>query len=69
MALKPCRECKKKVSTEATVCPSCGAPDPTRVLPLKKGENIELIEPMTEDLQYLISWFSVKSERGHHLFI
>jgi len=36
---------------------------------LKKGENIELIEPMTEDLQYLISWFSVKSERGHHLFI
>ena len=36
---------------------------------LKKGENIALIEPMTEDLQYLISWFSVKSERGHHLFI
>ena len=29
MALKPCRECKKKVSTEATACPSCGAPKPT----------------------------------------
>ena len=29
MALKPCRECKKKVSTEATSCPSCGAPHPT----------------------------------------
>jgi hypothetical protein len=29
MALKPCRECKKKVSTEATACPSCGAPNPT----------------------------------------
>ena len=29
MALKPCRECKKKVSTEATTCPSCGAPKPT----------------------------------------
>ena len=29
MALKPCRECKKKVSTEATACPSCGAPHPT----------------------------------------
>jgi hypothetical protein len=29
MALKPCRECKKKVSTEANVCPNCGVPDPT----------------------------------------
>ena len=30
MALKPCRECKKKVSTEATTCPNCGVPNPTR---------------------------------------
>lgn len=29
MALKSCRECKKKVSTEATACPNCGAPRPT----------------------------------------
>ena len=29
MPLKPCRECKKKVSTEAAACPSCGAPRPT----------------------------------------
>ena len=29
MALKPCRECNKKVSTEATVCPLCGVPNPT----------------------------------------
>ena len=29
MALKPCRECKKKVSTEALTCPNCGAPHPT----------------------------------------
>jgi hypothetical protein len=29
MALKPCRECKKKISTEAATCPSCGAPNPT----------------------------------------
>ena len=36
---------------------------------LKKGEPIENLKPMTEDLQYLISWFSVKSERGHHTFI
>ena len=28
MALKPCRECKKKVSTEALTCPNCGVPDP-----------------------------------------
>ena len=30
MALKPCRECKKKVSTEASTCPSCGVPSPTQ---------------------------------------
>ncbi len=29
MPLKPCRECKKKVSTEAATCPSCGVPNPT----------------------------------------
>ena len=29
MALKPCRECNKKVSTEASTCPSCGVPNPT----------------------------------------
>jgi len=29
MALKSCRECKKKVSTEAKICPRCGVPDPT----------------------------------------
>ena len=36
---------------------------------LKKGEDIKSIKPMTEDLQYLISWFSVKSERGCYSFI
>jgi len=36
---------------------------------LKKGEDITNLKPITEDLQYLISWFSVKSERGHHSFI
>ena len=29
MALKPCRECEKKVSTEANSCPNCGVPNPT----------------------------------------
>ena len=31
MALKPCRECNKKVSTEASTCPSCGVPNPTAI--------------------------------------
>jgi hypothetical protein len=31
MALKPCRECKEMVSTEAKACPHCGASDPTGV--------------------------------------
>ena len=30
MALKNCRECKKKVSTEALTCPNCGVPNPTK---------------------------------------
>ena len=29
MALKPCRECKAEISTEAKTCPKCGAPNPT----------------------------------------
>jgi len=30
MALHPCRECGKQVSTEAATCPQCGVPEPTR---------------------------------------
>jgi uncharacterized membrane protein YdbT with pleckstrin-like domain len=29
MALAPCRECGKRVSTEAATCPECGVPNPT----------------------------------------
>lgn len=29
MALKPCRECGREVSTEALTCPHCGIPRPT----------------------------------------
>lgn len=29
MALKPCRECGKAVSTDASKCPHCGTPHPT----------------------------------------
>lgn len=30
MALKPCRECNKSVSSEAVTCPNCGVPNPTK---------------------------------------
>ena len=36
MPLKPCRECKKKVSTEANTCPNCGVPNPTKVVKIQK---------------------------------
>jgi hypothetical protein len=36
MALKPCRECKKKVSTEAATCPNCGVPNPTQEIKTKE---------------------------------
>ena len=32
MALMPCRECGKTVSTEALACPQCGAVNPTEVV-------------------------------------
>ena len=28
--MKPCRECKREVSEQATFCPQCGAPYPAR---------------------------------------
>jgi len=30
MALKPCRECGKQVSTEAATCPKCGVSSPAQ---------------------------------------
>ena len=30
MALDNCKECGKKVSTSAKVCPGCGVPNPTK---------------------------------------
>ena len=40
MALKNCRECNKKVSTEASNCPNCGAPHPTTTHIIKKDNFI-----------------------------
>lgn len=41
MALKPCRECKKKVSTEASTCPNCGVPNPT-IKSIKKDKRVNI---------------------------
>ena len=40
MALKNCRECNKKVSTEASNCPNCGAPHPTTTHIIQKDNFI-----------------------------
>lgn len=37
MALKPCRECKQEVSTEAKTCPHCGVAKP---VPLSEGAQL-----------------------------
>ena len=42
MSLKPCRECKRKVSTEASTCPRCGVPNPT--IRSKRGDKRVNIE-------------------------
>lgn len=35
MALEPCRECGREISTQATACPQCGAP----VRPLRSARS------------------------------
>ena len=40
MALKPCKECGKDVSTEANTCPNCGVPKPTKKV--KKLKDIKI---------------------------
>jgi hypothetical protein len=42
MALKPCRECKKEVSTEAKTCPHCGVSNPVKLTPVK-GSRVNLV--------------------------
>ena len=44
MALKSCKECNKKVSTEASVCPSCGVPNPTDGTLILKEKTIKETE-------------------------
>ena len=51
MALKSCRECGDKVSTEAKTCPKCGVPNPTEKKDTKDTKNI-----------YEEIWLSTKSQ-------
>ena len=44
MALKNCRECKKKISTEALTCPNCGVPNPTKNFSKMKESEFILAE-------------------------
>ena len=45
MALRPCRECNKKISTEASVCPICGVPNPTDGTLILKEKTIKKKTP------------------------
>lgn len=42
MALMPCRECGREVSTTAATCPGCGTPTPTAD-PKKEAESVAKI--------------------------
>ena len=42
MALRPCKECGKKVWTEANACPNCGVPKPTKKV--KKLKDMKISE-------------------------
>ena len=44
MALLPCRECGRQVSTEAPFCPQCGVPNPTRGMQ-PSGSPAEAVAP------------------------
>ena len=39
MALQPCRECGREISTEAIACPQCGAPQPIATRPSAEIES------------------------------
>jgi hypothetical protein len=43
MALKPCRECKKEVSTQAKTCPNCGVKNPSGTLSAGTGGCLAVV--------------------------
>jgi hypothetical protein len=52
MALTRCRECGKKISTEAAACPNCGAPPPLKGDPQPKA-------PRTRRWRVLLTVFGI----------
>lgn len=51
MALQPCHECSKQISTEAPTCPHCGIPMADRVHPPKIGDGqVQISENQFIDL-------------------
>ena len=65
MALKPCRECKKKVSTEAVTCPSCGVPNPTKKKPKAKPWSDESTKKQTNIVKSKSNFGYVRCEKPH----
>ncbi len=68
MALKPCKECRKEISSEAKVCPKCGKKDPTAVPTrrLKIGLIVLMALVAFVTLEAIISntYFKPSSTRG-----
>lgn len=59
MALTKCPECKKEVSTLATICPHCGAPVETNEVKEEKTTAVE--QPTTEPVTEVSSTSTTKS--------
>lgn len=56
MALTPCRECGRTISTEAATCPGCGVPDPGRGYPAATALTADLgqiVADLRRDLETL----------------
>ena len=54
MALKPCRECGKQISSEARVCPFCGIRKPVK----KKPSAGAMVKNVVEGFLLLLVWQS-----------
>jgi hypothetical protein len=71
MALQPCSDCGREISTEAAICPTCGKPAPTgaRQEVVRDRISILLLIPFCLAILAAISlliWWSQKQERLDH---
>lgn len=58
MALRPCRECGREISTEAATCPQCGVPRPTQ--PETAPTSAEhVVEPRLKGLEGWLLLFGI----------